>query len=375
MTVAVLLTLLVVASPVLSENQEGATKVLPPVFDISRNTTTRLDVDLFFSLFFVFLNEDIRETTSDFTVFAPAGLSTSEASRWLGAEEQVTEQLLLNHMVLGKHVRPEMVVVEPGPWLTMGMEEVRLELDAMGEFRVNGVRVLAWTEEGPALIVVLEDYLFKQDVAEDIGQPDDIEDNNKGRIGEVPREMTEESKVREESTSEFPEAKPRKAGRNCTKVGSRTGGLSIFSKVVICTETLEAHQDKEIQQKEGELRRLKDPLPNLLDQVHIFFESCLIVLFSGSRSCGKPGGRQRTISAAVPDICPPSPPGRPPLGQATVDCARPCGLSLDALDTDRLGLQPLPGAQLPQLHHTESLRPWPDGRHQARQLRDHPRRQ
>merc|ERR1711963_863601 len=137
-------------------------RVLPPVFAIPRNTTASLDVDLFFSLFFVLLNEDVRETSSDYTIFAPAGLTTQEAARWLG-EERLTEQLLLDHIVVGTHLRPELVASnKEGPWTSLGGEEVSVAIDDQGEFRVNGVRVLAWTAEGPALIVVLEGYLFKE---------------------------------------------------------------------------------------------------------------------------------------------------------------------------------------------------------------------
>ena len=194
----------------------GAATSLPPVFSIPRNTTARLDVDLFFSLFFVFLNEDLEDLSTDYTVFAPAGLTTGEASLWLEGEEEVTEQLLLNHIVAGRHLRPELVVGEPGPWQTLGGREVTVALDDRGEFRVNGVRVLAWTTEGAALIVVLEDYLFRQEELKEVGS----------RLQEEPREMTTSSlpkmvpdQAKEvEVVSEFPEAKPRKASRNCTKV-------------------------------------------------------------------------------------------------------------------------------------------------------------
>ena len=186
---------------------EAGRNLLPPVFSIPRNTTARLDVDVFFSLFFVFLNDNVEETSGDFTVLAPAGLTTEEAATWLAAEEPLTEQLLRNHIVLGEHLRPELVVAEPGPWTTLGGEQVTLKVDNNGEFRVNGVRVLAWTREGSALIVVLEDYLFRAKVAEEL-----VEDEEEG----------EEVVVRiHELADEFPQAKPRKAGRNCTKVGGR----------------------------------------------------------------------------------------------------------------------------------------------------------
>lgn len=194
--------LLLATSSTGAVSTEAGTSLLPPVFSIPRNTTARLDVDVFFSLFFVFLNDNVEETPGDYTVFAPAGLTTEEAASWLAAEEPVTEQLLLNHIVVGEHLRPELVVAEPGPWTTLGGEQVTLKVDNNGEFRVNGVRVLAWTREGPALIVVLEDYLFRAEVAEELVEEE------------------QEVVVRiHELADEFPQAKPRKAGRNCTKVG------------------------------------------------------------------------------------------------------------------------------------------------------------
>ena len=191
-------------------------RLLPPVFAIPRNTTASLDVDLFFSLFFVFLNKDLKETSSDYTIFAPAGLTTQEAARWLG-EEALTEQLLLDHIVVGTHLRPELVASSGsgGPWTTLGGEEVSVAIDDQGEFRVNGVRVLAWTTEGPALIVVLEDYLFKE---KGLQKDEDLKSSQE--LEKVDKEQTTKRSIKEVTDKgEFPQAKPRKANqRNCTKV-------------------------------------------------------------------------------------------------------------------------------------------------------------
>lgn len=191
-------------------------RLLPPVFAIPRNTTASLDVDLFFSLFFVFLNKDLKETSLDYTIFAPAGLTTQEAARWLG-EETLTEQLLLNHIVVGTHLRPELVASSGGPWTTLGGEEVSVAIDGQGEFRVNGVRVLAWTTEGPALIVVLEDYLFREKGVEkdaDLKFFQEVE-----KVDKEQEQTTKESTREVTDKGEFPQAKPRKANqRNCTKV-------------------------------------------------------------------------------------------------------------------------------------------------------------
>ena len=247
---------------------ESDRRTLPPVFAISRNTTATLDVDLFFSLFFVFLNEDVQETSSDYTIFAPAGLTTGEAARWL-SEETLTEELLLNHIVVGAHLRPELVATsDEGPWSTLGGKEVDVAIDEQGEFRVNGVRVLAWTNEGPALIVVLEDYLFKERSEEKNQTATEVLE----RLEQV--QTAKESPKAVQEKEEFPQAKPRKASqRNCTKVfkltffhcflydynpqvGNTKGRLSIFRDVTVCTETLTASPGRRLDGRLG-----------LLDQV------------------------------------------------------------------------------------------------------------
>ena len=144
-------------------------QVLPDVFSISRNITTQLNVDLFFSLFFVFLNNKFTESNSKFTIFAPAGLSTEEAARWLGTKEILTEELLLNHIVMGEHLRPEMIpTFGDGVRSTLGGLDVSFSIDEEGELWVNDVRIVAWRTEGKALIIALEDYLFKQAVEQEV---------------------------------------------------------------------------------------------------------------------------------------------------------------------------------------------------------------
>jgi hypothetical protein len=111
----------------------GDTILLPDVFSIPRNLTTELNVDLFFSLFFVFLNDRLEETDSPFTIFAPAALETSEASRWLGTEEKLTEELLLNHIVLGEHLRPELITSWNLVRSTLGGLDVAYTIDDDGQ--------------------------------------------------------------------------------------------------------------------------------------------------------------------------------------------------------------------------------------------------
>ena len=51
---------------------------------------------------------------------------------------------------------------------TLGGLEVEFSVDEEGEIWVNDVRVVAWQTEGQALIIALEDYLFKQEVEQEV---------------------------------------------------------------------------------------------------------------------------------------------------------------------------------------------------------------
>ena len=163
----------------------GSGLLLPDVFSVSRNVTSQLEVDLFFSLFFVFLNDQFEESHENFTIFAPAGLPTQEATKWLSAKEQLTEELLLNHIVLGEHLRPEMIS-QNEVRSTLGGLEVSFNIDEAGELWVNDVKIVAWKTEGRALIIAMEDYLFKQEVEEEVKHLTEVEEveEDRGAVGQ-----------------------------------------------------------------------------------------------------------------------------------------------------------------------------------------------
>ena len=115
------------------EHRTGDGLLLPDVFSVSRNITSQLDVDLFFSLFFVFLNDQFEESNSSYTIFAPAGLATAEATRWLRTEEKLTEELLMNHIVMGEHLRPEMMTSWNVVRTTLGGLDVSFKIDENGK--------------------------------------------------------------------------------------------------------------------------------------------------------------------------------------------------------------------------------------------------
>ena len=222
----------------------GSGLLLPDVFSVSRNVTSQLKVDLFFSLFFVFLNDQFEESHESFTIFAPAGLPTQEATKWLSAKERLTEELLLNHIVLGEHLRPE-IFTQNAVRSTLGGLEVAFTIDDEGELWVNDVKIVAWKTEGRALIIAMEDYLFKQEVEEEVKHL--TEELEKVEVVEVveeefPVEPEVEQVEVEEVEAEVVEAgefipTPRNQEKNCTLVKNKSG-LGIFKSITVCTENV-----------------------------------------------------------------------------------------------------------------------------------------
>ena len=215
----------------------GSGLLLPDVFSVSSNVTSQLDVDLFFSLFFVFLNNQFDESHESFTIFAPAGLPTQEAAKWLSAKEQLTEELLLNHIVLGEHLRPE-IISQNVVRTTLGGLEVSFNIDEAGELWVNDVKIVAWKTEGRALIIAMEDYLFKQEVEQEVKHLTQVE--------EVEEEWPVESEL-EVEVEEVVEAgefipTPRNQEKNCTLVKNKSG-LGIFKSITVCTENVKMTEE------------------------------------------------------------------------------------------------------------------------------------
>ena len=74
----------------------------------------------------------------------------------------------------------------------------------LGELWVNDARIVAWKEEGNALIIALEDYLFKREVQKEVGVEEfedyeideDFQKSEKGDSEQqVPREWGDSSQV------------------------------------------------------------------------------------------------------------------------------------------------------------------------------------
>ena len=242
----------------------GSGLLLPDVFSVSRNVTSQLKVDLFFSLFFVFLNNQFDETHQSFTIFAPASLPTQEAAKWLSAKEQLTEELLLNHIVLGEHLRPEMIS-QNEVRSTLGGLEVSFNIDEAGELWVNNVKIVAWKTEGKALIIAMEDYLFKQEVAEEVKHLTEVVEVAKEELEEEEQVEQEEwpTEVEVVEAGEFIPT-PRNQEKNCTLVKNKSG-LGIFKSITVCTENVSMVKMTE-EPRAPTVRKIDGELP-LLDLV------------------------------------------------------------------------------------------------------------
>jgi len=258
------------------EHRGESVMILPDVFSISRNVTSQLHVDLFFSLFFVFLNNQFDATRAQFTIFAPAYLPTKEATRWLSAEEKLTEELLLNHIVMGEHLRPEIVTLTGVVRSTLGGLEVAFSIDDDGELWVNDVKIVAWRTEGQALIIALDDYLFKQEVNEEVKNLETVDSNELSRNDDIDEDVEEWGEDRgnlaidtvtvndSEENEEFPNATPRNQKKKCTQVENKSG-LSIFKTITVCTENVSSVKDANNEDKSPTLRKIDSDLPLLED--------------------------------------------------------------------------------------------------------------
>ena len=258
------------------EHRGESVLILPDVFSISRNVTSQLHVDLFFSLFFVFLNNQFDATRAQFTIFAPAYLPTKEATRWLSAEEKLTEELLLNHIVMGEHLRPEIVTLTGVVRSTLGGLEVAFSIDDDGELWVNDVKIVAWRTEGQALIIALDDYLFKQEVNEEVKNLETVDSNELSRKDDIDEDVEEWGEDRgnlaidtvtvndSEENEEFPNATPRNQKKKCTQVENKSG-LSIFKTITVCTENVSSVKDANNEDRSPTLRKIDSDLPLLED--------------------------------------------------------------------------------------------------------------
>eukprot|EP00088_Acartia_fossae_P065663 TRINITY_DN8100_c0_g1_i12.p1 TRINITY_DN8100_c0_g1~~TRINITY_DN8100_c0_g1_i12.p1 ORF type:complete len:906 (-),score=174.16 TRINITY_DN8100_c0_g1_i12:91-2808(-) len=204
--------------------------LLPDVFNIPRSLTSQLQVDFFLSLYFVFLNNDWLQYQESCIVFAPAGLDSEEAARWLQTEEELVEELLLSHIVLGESIRPELLA-EPLILSTLSGLEVEVTLDQQGNLLVNGVNVLAMERHDNILLVALEDYLFKDELRSRLSEMLDYDQLEQTT---APRNINSQDQMIEiEILDQDKDPNP----DDCKDIRDDDESLSIFKSVTVCTSS------------------------------------------------------------------------------------------------------------------------------------------
>ena len=132
--------------------------VLPDTMKIKDEVYEALGVDTFFSMWFVFLNNNVdisgrfenfffqnsfapanRENEhtlafidKPFTILAPVNSSSNTSPETLLKDEALAEEVLINHIVLGEEVRPEKLL-KAAEKTTVGGSKIKFKIDKEGE--------------------------------------------------------------------------------------------------------------------------------------------------------------------------------------------------------------------------------------------------
>eukprot|EP00095_Tigriopus_kingsejongensis_P006427 maker-scaffold469_size162558-snap-gene-0.30 protein:Tk06427 transcript:maker-scaffold469_size162558-snap-gene-0.30-mRNA-1 annotation:"hypothetical protein DAPPUDRAFT_309902" len=151
-------------------NVEG-NMILPNTMGIEDRVFEQLGVDIFFSMWFVFLNNDVTISDQAFTILAPIN-STKTSPEALLKSEALTEEVIANHIVLGEEVRPESLVKNVDK-VTIGGLPLKFKIDKNGELWVNEAKIIGWTQVKNGIIYAVDDYLFTKDLksTDDVTKP------------------------------------------------------------------------------------------------------------------------------------------------------------------------------------------------------------
>ncbi|TRY61331.1 hypothetical protein TCAL_01493 [Tigriopus californicus] len=135
---------------------------LPNTMDIEPSVYDQLGVDLFFSMWFVFLNNDVNISDEPFTILAPINSSKTTPETLL-KNEALAEEVIANHIVLGEEVKPESLIKNVDK-LTIGGLPLKFKIDKNGELWVNEAKIIGWTKVKNGVIFAVDDYLFTKDI-------------------------------------------------------------------------------------------------------------------------------------------------------------------------------------------------------------------
>ncbi|XP_067003374.1 periostin [Anabrus simplex] len=143
-----------------------ASQRLPDTSGIDGELTASLAVDKFFSLWLVFNNDDIKTSEEPFTIFAPRNnKSTATKVDKLMTHPDMVKKMLLDHIVLG--IKMNLNLSSDFTFTTLGGRTVNVRR-INGTQYANGAKVeMSMVEVPHGILVVLDDYLFPQDL--DIG--------------------------------------------------------------------------------------------------------------------------------------------------------------------------------------------------------------
>lgn len=164
-------------------HQWSIEKALPDIKNIADSTYEQLGVDLFFSMWFVFLNDDVKTSDQPFTILAPINSSKTKPERLL-QDEALAEEIITNHFLLGEEIIPERLV-QPEVRFTSGGQRLDFRVDkegmslsrnlvphthhpyvVAGELWVNNVQIIGWTKVDNGIVLALEDYLYTEHIEE-----------------------------------------------------------------------------------------------------------------------------------------------------------------------------------------------------------------
>ncbi|XP_046652352.1 uncharacterized protein LOC124343179 [Daphnia pulicaria] len=152
---------------------------------IPGDLTEQLSVDGFFSLWFVFLDDDVFTSDKEFTILAPSNSAPMRPSPTADDKDRV-RQLLLNHIVLGRavNISSDLSSSLSPPWYkdnslnnkktltvtTLGGRQLHFKTRKDGTAVVNGIRIVGKEVRVPpnGVIIVLEDYLFMDEYHGDV---------------------------------------------------------------------------------------------------------------------------------------------------------------------------------------------------------------
>ena len=235
-----------------------------------------LNAQLFFSMWFVFLNNGQHVAYSDapFTILAPVDSAETQPEKLL-RNETLAEDVLANHFLIGEAIRPEMLL-KPLERYTEGGQKLVFKLDqADGSLWVNDAQILGWEKVGGnGMIFALSEYLFIEPEKKKLFEFPKLFN----KVEENELEVEDETKMRKKPGSEtesyfFQDDVIRKEKCQVLESEDEDG---IFKSIVVCeeefidpksdeAETIRKIKDVRKDDEDGVIN--SEPLPDFLQDI------------------------------------------------------------------------------------------------------------